>query len=154
MNNIKQKNVVEMKVSGQAISHARTDVAVRNLTVTVDEPEPRGGTNLGATPTEMVAVALTGCLNVMGHRCAEQVGLKIIDLRIDVDAKFDRRGVMFESEISLPFPEINVQLNLTTSDKKEKVEQLKSLLAKHCPVSTALRQGGTEINEVWQITRP
>ena len=68
MANVKPKNVVDMKVSGQAVTHAQTDVTVRDLTVIVDEPEPRGGTNLGATPTETVAVALAGCLNVMGHR--------------------------------------------------------------------------------------
>ena len=154
MTNVKQKSVVDMKVSGRAISPARTDVVVRDLTVIVDEPEPRGGTNMGATPTETVAVALAGCLNVMGHRCAEQVGLEILDLDIHVDAKFDRRGVTFESEINLPFPEINVQLYLKTAADDEKIEQMKTLLAKHCPVSTMLRQGGTNLNEDWEITRP
>ena len=154
MTNVKPKYVVDMKVSGRAISHDRTDVIVRDLKVIVDEPEPRGGTNLGATPTETVAIALAGCLNVMGHRCADEVGLEILDLDIEVDAKFDRRGVTFESEIDLPFPKVNVQLNLKTAAADEKIEQMKSLLAKHCPVSTLLRQGGTILNEVWEITRP
>ena len=154
MINVKPKNVVDMKVSGRAISHVRTDVIVRDLRVIVDEPEPRGGTNLGATPTETVVIALAGCLNVMGHRCADQVGLEILDLNIEIDAKFDRRGVTFESEINLPFPEVNVKLTLKTGADDETIEHMKSLLAKHCPVSTLLRQGGTILNEVWEITRP
>tara|TARA_B100001179_G_scaffold138787_1_gene100066 strand:+ start:103 stop:567 length:465 start_codon:yes stop_codon:yes gene_type:complete len=154
MANVKPKNVVDMKVSGQAVTHARTDVTVRDLTVIVDEPEPRGGTNLGATPTETVAVALAGCLNVMGHRCADKVGLEIVDLDIEVHAKFDRRGVSFESEINLPFPEVNVNLNLKTAADDETIEQMKTLLAKHCPVSTMLRQAGTILNENWEIIRP
>ena len=36
MANVKPKNVVDMKVSGQAITHARTDVTVIDLTVIVD----------------------------------------------------------------------------------------------------------------------
>ena len=154
MINVKPKSVVDMKVNGRAISHARTDVTVRDLKVIVDEPEPRGGTNLGVTPTETVAVALAGCLNVMGHRCADQVGLEILDLDIEVDAKFDRRGVTFEAEINRPFPEINVKLNLKTNADDVTVEKMKSLLAKHCPVSTLLRQGGTVLNEEWDIIRP
>ncbi len=154
MINVKPKSVVAMKVNGRAMSHARTDVTVRDLKIIVDEPEPSGGTNMGATQTETVAVALAGCLNVMGHRCADQVGLEIIDLDIEVDAKFDRRGVTFEAEINRPFPEINVKLNLKTNSDEVTVEKMKSLLAKHCPVSTLLRQGGTVLNEEWDITRP
>ena len=154
MANIKPKSVVTMKIQGKAVNHARTDMTVRDLTVVVDEPEPRGGTNLGATPTETVIVALTGCLNVMGHRCAERIGIDIQDLEIDVEAQFDRRGVTFEEEIAVPFPQINVSLNITSSATEDKIEQLKSLLAKHCPVSTMLRQAGTQVNENWQVTRP
>lgn len=69
-----------MNVQGRAVSQARTDITVRDLKIIVDEPKPRGGTNQGATPTETVAVALTGCLNVIGHRCAERVGVDIQNL--------------------------------------------------------------------------
>lgn len=154
MGNIKPKQVVTMNVQGRAVSQARTDITVRDLKIIVDEPEPRGGTNQGPTPTETVAVALTGCLNVMGHRCAERVGVDIQHLEIDVTAQFDRRGVSFEAEIAVPFPQIDVSLNLTTDAGDDKIDLLKSLLAKHCPVSTMLRQAGTQVNENWQITRP
>ena len=90
----------------------------------------------------------------MGHRCADKVGLEIVDLDIEVHAKFDRRGVSFESEINLPFPEVNVNLNLKTAADDETIEQMKTLLAKHCPVSTMLRQAGTILNENWEIIRP
>ena len=104
---------------------------------------------MGATPTETVAIALAGCLNVMGHRCADRVGLEIMDLDIEVDAKFDRRGVSFESEINLLFPEVNVKLSLKTA--AETIEQMKTLLAKHCSLSIMLRQAGTRLNGNWEI---
>ena len=125
MPTIKQKTVVDMKVNALAQSHARTRVNVRDLEVIVDEPEVRGATNLGATPTETIAVALAGCLNVVGHRCAEKVGVKILNLEIDINAKFDRRGVTFEEEGVMPFPEIEVNLELTTEDKDEEIENMK-----------------------------
>ncbi len=154
MPTIKPKTVVDMKVKGVAKSHARTNVSVRDLEIIVDEPEARGGTNLGATPTETIAVALAGCLNVVGHRCAEKVGLTIINMEININAKFDRRGVTFEKEGIMPFPEINVNIDLTTKDDEEKIEAMKSLLAKHCPISTLLRHAGTNLTENWNIIRP
>ncbi len=154
MPTIKQKTIVDMKVKGSAKSHARTNVNVRDLEIIVDEPEARGGTNLGATPTETIAVALAGCLNVVGHRCAEKVGMQILNLEIDINAKFDRRGVTFEEEGIMPFPEIEVNLELTTEDNDEKIESMKSLLSKHCPISTLLRQAGTNLTENWSIIRP
>ena len=154
MPTIKQKTVVDMKVNALAQSHARTSVNVRDLEVIVDEPEARGGTNLGVTPTETIAVALAGCLNVVGHRCAEKVGVKILNLEIDINAKFDRRGVTFEEEGVMPFPEIEVNLELTTEDNDEEIENMKDLLSKHCPISTLLRQAGTKLTENWKIIRP
>ena len=154
MPTIKQKTVVDMKVNALAQSHARTSVNVRDLEVIVDEPEARGGTNLGVTPTETIAVALAGCLNVVGHRCAEKVGVKILNLEIDINAKFDRRGVTFEEEGVMPFPEIEVNLELTTEDNDEEIENMKDLPFKHCPISTLLRQAGTKLTENWKIIRP
>ena len=122
MPTIKQKTVVDMKVNALAQSHARTRVNVRDLEVIVDEPEARGGTNLGATPTETIAVALAGCLNVVGHRCAEKVGVKILNLEIDINAKFDRRGVTFEEEGVMPFPEIEVKNSYLIGDSPSDIQ--------------------------------
>ena len=150
----KPKNTVTMKIHGTAVNHARLDVDVRDLKVVIDEPELRGGTNQGATPTETIAIALAGCLNVMGHRCAERVGVDIRALDISVDAQFDRRGVSFEAQIDVPFPQIDVVLNVTTDASDAKIEELKAELARSCPVSTMLRQAGTQLNEHWNVTRP
>ena len=154
MATIKPKTVDDMNVKASDQSPARTSVKVRDLEIIVDEPEVRGGTNLGATPTETIAVALAGCLNVVGHRCAEKVDLKILNLEIDINAKFDRRGVTFEAEGIMPFPEITVSIELTTQDSDDKVREMKKLLSKHCPISTKLRQAGTNLVEDWKVKRP
>jgi putative redox protein len=49
---IKPKTVVRMHLAGEAVSHFRTNVTVRDLATTIDEPEVRGGTNKGLSPTE------------------------------------------------------------------------------------------------------
>ena len=150
---IKVKTVIGINAKAKVISHARTDVDIRDLTVTIDEPLARGGTNLGASPTETIAVALAGCLSVVSHRIADSLQIDLKEMSIDVAAKFDRRGVMLVEEIDIPFPEMDVNIQITTnSASTDKVEQLKSDLHKFCPVSKMIRQSGTVLNENWDVT--
>ena len=147
------KSVVTQKLSARAATHTRTEVGVRDLNVIVDEPAARGGTNRGATPTETLMVALAGCINVVSHRIAGAIGLGIDDLSVDVAARFDRRGVMMEEAVRVPFPQVDVEIRLTTGGGDALVERLKTDLGKFCPLSTVLRQSGTQLNETWHVTK-
>lgn len=146
------KSVVTQKLSAKAATHARTEVSVRDLSVTIDEPEVRGGTNKGATPTETLMIALAGCINVVSHRIASAIGLEIDDLSVDVSAQFDRRGVMMEEAVPVPFPQVDVAIHLKTRSDDALVERLKRDLPKFCPLSTVIRQSGTQLNETWHVT--
>ena len=149
---IRPKTVVTMKLEGHAASHARTDISVRDLEVVIDEPEARGGTNQGPSPTEDLMSALIGCTNVITHKIAHKHGIEIKSLDVRVETQFDRRGVSLEEEIAVPFPEIKLIVDLTTDASPEAVEMVKTELAKFCPVSKVLRQSGTVITEEWNVT--
>jgi putative redox protein len=97
---IKMKTVVTCRTKAACPTHARTEIPLRDLTVVVDEPLERGGTNLGATPTEMALAALIACTNVIGHKNAKRLGVGLGEITIDADCKFDRRGVFMGA---LPF---------------------------------------------------
>lgn len=66
----------------------------------------RGGTDQGPTPIETMLAALLGCTNVILNRVAEKHDLTIKDLSLLAEASFDRRGVMLQEEVAVPFPEI------------------------------------------------
>ena len=55
---IRQKTTITMKVSSESPSHSLTNVKVRDVGFSIDEPVERGGTNLGPTPTETIVSAL------------------------------------------------------------------------------------------------
>ena len=150
---IRPKTVVTMTLEGHAASHARTDISVRDLEVVIDEPEARGGTNQGPSPTETLMAALIGCTNVITHKIAHKHGIEIKSLDVRVETQFDRRGVSLEEEIAVPFPEIKLIVDLTTDASPEAVEMVKTELAKFCPVSKVLRQSGTVITEEWNVTQ-
>jgi len=148
----RQKTVIEFKVAGVAETHARTKLACRDLASVIDEPVARGGTNGGFTPTETIVAALIGCTNVIASRISEKMGLHVEGMAIDATAQFDRRGVMLEEELAVPFPEITLNISCRTNASAAQIEQWKSDLAKYCPIAKVIRRSGTTITEHWSIS--
>ena len=148
-----QKTVVTQKLEGNCVSHSRTDIAVRDLSVTLDEPFERGGTNKGLTPTETLMAALVGCTNVISHKVAHRVGVHIKSMNVRAEAQFDRRGVTLQEEIDVPFPSVTLYIELQTDSDTASVERVKRELAMFCPLAKVLRAAGTEVREVWNVKR-
>ena len=151
---VTQKTVVTQKLEGRCTSHSRTDVAVRDRTVVIDEPTERGGTNQGLTPTETMMASLIGCTNVITHKVAAKNNVAITSMNVRVEARFDRRGVMLQEEIDVPFPSATLYIDLETDADAAAVERVKRELAMFCPVSKVFRAAGIELSEVWNVSRP
>jgi putative redox protein len=144
---ITPKSIVIMKISALATSHARTEIKVRDLVEVIDEPIARGRTNEGASPTETLLVALARCTTVVAHRIAEKLGFNNVGLSVALEADFDRRGVMLEEQLDVPFPEIRATIKLTTDSDESLIETLKSDLQLYCPIANIIRQSGTNLIE-------
>ena len=136
MNNV---NLVKMKVEGSSKSHSRADIISRDVESVIDEPEVRGGTNLGLTPTETLLASLIGCSNVITHRIAEKQGVKIENLEITADAKFDKSGASIIEEIEVPFPEVNLNINIKCNANENQFNKMKQQLKMYCPISKVIQ---------------
>ena len=148
---IRMKTVVQLKAEGEAASHSRIDVDTGGLSLTIDEPEARGGTNMGPTPTSTAIAALVGCTNVIGHKVADKLGIELSAMHVDAVADFDRRGVTLSEEIDVPFPAITLNVQVDTAAPQADIDRLAHEVAKYCPISKVFRQAGTEIKEEWTI---
>ena len=151
MSNFKMKTVVDMKMKGDVKTHARTDISVRDVSTVIDEPEARGGTNQGLTPTETLIASLVGCTNVITQRIAEKMGIEIGQMQVDAAAKFDRRGVALEEEIEVPFPTVVLDIDIQTNASEEQMTQLRADLVRFCPIAKVIRGAGTTIEENWTV---
>jgi len=151
---IRPKTVVTMKLEGKCPTGARTEVLVRDLSITVDEPAERGGTNLGPSPTETMLASLVACTNRITHKVADAKGVKIEDMAIALEASFDRRGVEMKEEVDVPFPEIRLRIDVTTDADEAAMAEVKAGLHRFCPISKVIRQAGTNIIETWNVRRP
>lgn len=151
--NIRPKTTVKLKAEAECPSHSLSEVAVRDLVFAIDEPIERDGTNKGPTPTDTAIAALIGCTNVIGHKCANSLGINIGHLHISAVADFDRRGVTLAEEIDVPFTQIALKIETGEVVSQGDLDRLAAEVAKFCPLSKLFRQAGTVINEEW-VSKP
>ena len=149
---IKMKSVVTYRAKAQCPTHARTEIPVRDLQVVIDEPVERGGTNLGPTPTEAAMTALIACTNVIGHKNAHRLGVDLGEVEIDANCQFDRRGVLMEEEIDVPFPAVILTVNCNTNASQEELTQVGQETAKYCAIAKLFEAAGTDLTVNWVKT--
>lgn len=147
---IRMKTDVTLRAKADCPSHSRADVSVRDLEFAIDEPLERGGTNVGPTPTDTALAALIGCTNVIGHKCADRLGVDIGHLEISANCSFDRRGVTLEEEIDVPFRHIDLTVRSHGSASQDDLQRVAAEVKKYCPLSKLFTAAGTEIIEDWQ----
>ncbi|WP_300037530.1 OsmC family protein [uncultured Roseobacter sp.] len=146
---IRMKSVVTYKTTAICTSHARTDIPVRDLEVVIDEPLERGGTNMGPTPTEAAMTALIACTNVIGHKNAHRLGVDLGSVTISADCKFDRRGVLMEEEIDVPFPAITLTVNCDTPASQQELDRVGAETSKYCAIAKLFEAAGTDLTVNW-----
>ena len=144
---------VKMKLSATCPSHSRADIRVGDHEIVTDEPEARGGTNLGAAPVQTFMASLIGCTNVITNKCARDLCVKIKTMHIEMEAKIDRRGMMLTEAVSVPFPTINLNIDVETDATDSQWDEVIDYLHKFCPIAVALRASGTIITENWNLIR-
>ena len=142
-------NVVHMKLEGSSKSHSRIDIITRDVESVIDEPIARGGTNLGMSPTETLITSLIGCTNVITHRIMEKMGFKINSMDIKTKTLFNRDGVGLIQEVEVPFPEITLDIEISTDASESNLIEVQKQLAMYCPIAKVIRNAGTKINENW-----
>jgi len=149
---IKMKTVVTYRTTAQCPTHARTEIPLRDLNVVIDEPVERGGTNMGPTPTETAMTALIACTNVIGHKNAHKLGVDLGVVTIDANCQFDRRGVLLEEEIDVPFPAVTLTVNCTTSASQDELTKVGQETAKYCAIAKLFEAAGTDLTVNWVKT--
>ncbi|MEM9429717.1 MAG: OsmC family protein [Pseudomonadota bacterium] len=147
---VKMKTTVTLRAAAKGSSHSRTDVSIRDVSATVDEPEARGGTNAGPAPTETALAALAGCTNVIANKVAHKMRVDLGRLEIDITCSFDRRGVTFAEEIDVPFVDLTQTIIAHGSLSEEALAAVGVDVAKYCPLSKLFESAGTKLTTTWR----
>tara|TARA_B110000046_G_scaffold180166_1_gene210423 strand:- start:5309 stop:5758 length:450 start_codon:yes stop_codon:yes gene_type:complete len=126
-------------VKGESNSPAQFIAKTRQFKLIIDEPEGLGGTDEGANPVEYILAGLAGCLNVVGHIVAKELGFTIDKLKIEVVGNInpDRLFGVSDNERA-GFKKIDLKLIPETDAPVEILVKWLKIVQKRCPIKDNL----------------
>jgi len=115
-------------ISRRIAGKLRQDVAIRDHSLTADEPREHGGEDSGPSPQELLAASLASCTAITMEMYAERKGWDMGDVVVDVDYEPAQRGspTRFVMRVELP--------KELSEDQRDRLMQI----AAKCPVHRAL----------------
>ncbi|KLO24729.1 MULTISPECIES: OsmC family protein [unclassified Marinitoga] len=130
---------MNFKITSESENPTKTIVKARNFEMVIDEPESLGGKDEGANPVEYLLAAFAGCLNVVGHLVAKEMGFDLGKMKIDIAGDLNPdRFLGKESPDRTGYVQINVSFYLETDADDETLKKWLSTIEKRCPVSDNL----------------
>jgi uncharacterized OsmC-like protein len=126
-------------IKGESNSPAQFIAKTRQFKLIIDEPEGLGGTDEGANPVEYILAGLAGCLNVVGHIVAKELGFTIDKLKIEVVGNInpDRLFGVSDNERA-GFKKIDLKLIPETDAPVEILVKWLKIVQKRCPIKDNL----------------
>jgi len=113
----------------------RSEVQMRDHTITVDEPESLGGTDAGPNPVELILGALGSCQEITYRAYATALGIPLENVSVKLDGHIDLRG-FFGVDDSVPagYQKITGTVTLESTASEEQLQNLRAAVNAHCPV--------------------
>ena len=126
-------------IEGEAQTPARLAASARQFIIVVDEPPALGGNDQGANPVEYLLASYAGCINVVAHLTAKELGIKVSGLKIKVEGKINPARLFGQSDKERAgFKQISVDFLPQTDASEEEVEKWISLIKNRCPINDNL----------------
>ena len=135
MSDSTQSQTQRFSVSAEADSETRTTVSTRDFQFVVDEPPALGGTDDGPNPVEYLLGAWAGCLTVVAHTVADEHGIGLRDVSIDLEGDLDPAAFLGETdEVRAGYQSIDVTISVDTDADEETLEAWLAEVERRCPV--------------------
>ena len=136
---------IKFRTKAEGLNPTKTLVKARNFEIIVDEPQDLGGNDEGPNPVEYVLAAYAGCLNVMGHLIAKEMGFTLNGLKIDLAGSLNPARLFGQSyEDRAGYKEIQVTLKPECDIDDETLDKWQAAILDRCPVGDNLKNS-TEI---------
>ncbi len=131
---------LKFSIKAKSESAAKTRVRARNFEIVVDEPEALGGTDVAPNPVEYVLAAFAGCLNVMGHLIAKEMGIELRNLNIEMEGNLNPARLFGKSdEERAGYKNILIRMIPDTEADDLTLEKWMHEVESRCPVSDNLQ---------------
>ncbi|NLJ80140.1 MAG: OsmC family protein [Firmicutes bacterium] len=105
----------------------------------IDEPKNLNGTDQGPNPVEYVLGALAGCLNVVGHVVAREMGFELNGISFELEGDLDPAKFMGKAtENRAGYQEIRAKVKADSNATEEQLRIWLAAVEARCPVSDNL----------------
>lgn len=127
--------VIRLKTEARMGDGTRVDLRTGNFEFAADEPASVGGTGTGPNPVQMALAALGSCQAITYRYWAEELGLRLDAVSIDVEANFDMGAFFGFPGAGTPAPfGVRCSVTLEGPEPPERYDELAVAVDEHCPV--------------------
>ena len=131
---------LKFTVKGQSSSPTQFVGTARQFKLIVDEPEGLGGTDQDANPVEYILAGFAGCVNVIGHIVAKELGFEIKKLNIEVSGDLNPNKFFgLSNQERAGFKSIQLNLIPDTDASIETLTTWLQIVEERCPVKDNLK---------------
>ncbi|MCX7623031.1 MAG: OsmC family protein [Thermomicrobium sp.] len=122
--------------------------------IVIDEPPAFGGTDRGPNPAELLLVALGACQELTLLALAEQLGIEVEAIDVEVRGALDLRGFLaLDPSVRPGFQRVEIDVHITSPEPEERLRELLARAERLCPVSDMLRHP-VPIETTLEVSRP
>ena len=131
---------LNFSIKGVSENPTKFVAETRNFKIVIDEPPTLGGTDHGASPVEYLLASYAGCLNVMGHLIAGELGFKLDKLEIEVNGNLNPDRLFGKSFTERAgFKKIQITLKPYAEVTPELLKRWTQAVENRCPINDNLR---------------
>jgi uncharacterized OsmC-like protein len=130
---------LHFSVQGNAGSATLLNVQAREFSIVVDEPPALGGSDLGANPVEVLLAGYAGCLNVIAHLTARELGIELRGLKIVAGGDINpARFLGHDASERAGFKSISVDFIPDTDAPQHVIDHWLTIIESRCPINDNL----------------
>ena len=137
----KATNPINVVIESKNQGGFETKIFIREHELISDQPFGFNGQNKGPKPSELVLAALAACQETTYRIFAEDMGIHIGKISVQLRGTQDLRGFMaMDDETPAGFANIVGQIFIQSDASEEELELLRQRVDRHCPVLDDLRR--------------
>ncbi len=135
------KNPITVVVESKNQGGFFTKVFIRNHEILSDQPPGFNGQNQGPKPSELVLAALAACQETTYRIYAEDMGINIDEISVELTGTQDLKGFMaLDNSVPAGFSSIKGTVFIQSEASKSDLELLQKRVDKYCPVLDDLKR--------------
>jgi putative redox protein len=130
-----EKSKLVFKTSSNLGGRFRSDVSIREHSLTIDEPEAIGGTDMGPSPVEVILAALGSCQEITYRAYATAMGIEVDSISVELEGDIDFRGFFaIDDSVRPGYDNIRAVVKIESGAPPADLEKLREVVNSHCPV--------------------